>query len=64
MPLIVLNSQDVITVYTTLIFLTDGTMTFKYHKTYFEVLSAIENQKSLFITNFVFDGSLRLQNVH
>ena len=29
MPLIVLNSQDVITVYITLIFLTDGTMTFK-----------------------------------
>ena len=41
MPLIVLNSQDVITVYITLIFLTDGTMTFKYHETYFEVLSAI-----------------------
>ena len=41
MPLIVLNSQDVITVYITLIFLTDGTMTFDYHETYFEVLSAI-----------------------
>ena len=40
-PLIALNSQDVITVYITLIFLTDGTMTFEYHETYFEVLSAI-----------------------
>ena len=40
-PLIALNSQDVITVYITLIFLTDGTMTFKHHETYFEVLSAI-----------------------
>ena len=40
-PLIALNSQDVITVYITLIFLTDGTMMFEYHETYFEVLSAI-----------------------
>ena len=64
MPLIVLNSQDVITVYITLIFLTDGTMTFKISRNLSWSVVSHCNQNSLFITDFVFEGSLWLQNVH
>ena len=40
-PLIALNSQDVITVYITLIFLTNGTMTFEYHETCLNITKPI-----------------------